>query len=93
VLPLLESYPYFCPYETLFASFTYGKITESTIERCRKHLHEALEEGVWDQEMRPMRNVLSRARFKTRAFNIEIAAILETGYILMYIEEHRRKEA
>lgn len=84
LLPLLKAYPYYCPYETLFASFTYGKVTESTIERCRQHLHEALLEGVWDQEMRAMRNVLSRTRFKTRAFGIEISAILETGYILIY---------
>ena len=82
LLPLLDSYPYFCPYESLYAHFTYGKVTESIIERCRKHLQEAVDEGVWDQEMRAMRNVLSRTRFKTRAFSIEISAILDTGYIL-----------
>ena len=84
LLPLLDAYPYYSPYETLYASFTYGKVTESILERCRQHLHEALKEGVWDQEMRAMRNVLSRTRFKTRAFHIEISAILETGYILIY---------
>ena len=93
LLPLLESYPYFCPYDVLLASFTYGKVTDAAIERCRQHLQEAQEEGVWDQEMRPMRNVLSRTRFKTRTFGIEISSILETGYILMYGVERRRKEA
>ena len=91
LMPLLEAYPYFCPYETLYASFTYGKVTESTIERCRQHLQEAQAEGVWDQEMRAMRNVLSRTRFKTRAFGIEISAILETGYILIYRQQREAR--
>lgn len=91
LMPLFESYPYYCPYEVLLASFTYGKVTEITIERCRQHLQEAQQEGIWDQEMRPVRNVLSRTRFKTRAFGIEISAILETGYILRYVAEHKRR--
>jgi hypothetical protein len=93
LLPLLESYPYYCPYDLLLASFTYGKVTDAAVERCREHLQEAQAEGIWDQEMRPMRNVLSRTRFKTRCFGIEISSILETGYILMQVVERRRKEA
>ena len=93
LLPLLESYPYYCPYEELLASFTYGKVTETTVERCRQHLQEAMEEGVWDDEMRPMRNVLSRTRFKTRSFGMEISSILETGYILLFGGDHQRKRA
>jgi hypothetical protein len=93
LMPLLEAYPYYCPYETLLASFQYGNVTEATIERCREHLQEAQEEGIWDQEMRPMRNVLSRARLKLRTFGIEISTIVETGYILMYLPQRKRKEA
>ena len=93
LMPLLEAYPYYCPYDTLLASFQYGNMTETTVERCREHLQEAQEEGIWDQEMRPMRNVLSRARLKLRTFGIEISTIVETGYILMYLPERRRKEA
>jgi hypothetical protein len=40
-----------------------------------------------------MRNVLSRARLKLRSFGIEISTIVETGYILMYMPERKRKEA
>ena len=93
LMPLLEAYPYYCPYETLLAGFQYGNVTEAAIERCREHLQEAQEEGIWDQEMRPMRNVLSRARLKLRTFGIEISTIVETGYILMYLPQRRRKEA
>jgi len=89
LMPLLEAYPYYCPYEVLLASFNTGKATETAIERCRERLQEAQEAGVWDQEMRPVRNVLSRTRLKTRAFGIEISSILETGYILMHMTHAR----
>src|SRR5256885_7047565 len=49
------------PYTTLFRS-----VTEKAVERCRRRLIEAQEEGVWDQEMRPDRGALSRARLKLR---------------------------
>ncbi len=93
LIPLLKSYPYYCPYEVLLASFNNGNVNETTIERSRKRLYEAQLEGIWDQEMRPVRNVLSRARLKMRAFRIEISSILETGYILMELSERKHLEA
>ena len=92
LMPLLEAYPYYCPYEVLLASFNNGRVTEITVARSRKRLLDAQEAGVWDQEMRPVRNVLSRTRLKTRAFGIEISSILETGYILMYMVNHRHTD-
>ncbi len=91
--PLLNSYPHYCPYEVLLASFNNGHVTEATIERCRQRLHEAQLAGIWDQEMRPVRNVLSRTRLKIRSFGIEISSILETGYILMVLSERKQMEA
>ena len=82
LLPLLDSYPYYCPYEVLYASFYNGNITEAIVARCRQRLQNALEIGTWDQEMRPLRNVLSRTRLKLRTFGLNIASILETGCIL-----------
>lgn len=93
LIPLLRSYPYYCPYEVLLASFNNGNVNESTIDRSRKRLYEAQLAGIWDQEMRPVRNVLSRARLKMRAFRIEISSILETGYILMELSERKHLEA
>lgn len=90
LLPLLELFPYYCPYETLYASFYGGgKTTDETIERAREHLDEAMENGVWDQEMRPVRCALSRTRLKVRSFGIDISSILATGYILMIAAEAR----
>ena len=82
LLPLLDSYPYYCPYEVLFASFYNGDVTEMIVARCRQRLQNSLEIGTWDQEMRPVRNVLSRTRLKLRTFGVNITSILETGCIL-----------
>lgn len=83
LLPLLEQYPHYCPYELMFASFYNGIVTDALVEDHRRRLQEALEVGTWDQQMRPIRNVLSRIRFKLRTFGLDISSILETGYILM----------
>jgi len=72
LLPLLEQFPHYCPYEVMFASFYNGVITEATIERCRIQLQNAVEDGCWDQQLRPVRNVLSRIRFKLRGFGLDI---------------------
>lgn len=90
LLPLLKLHPHYCPYEIMLASFNYGNTTESVVTRSRERLHEAQQEGIWDQEMRPVRNVLSRARLKMHTFSIEISSILETGYVLMHKPERRR---
>jgi len=83
LLPLFEMFPYYCPYETMYAYFYNRNVTELTIASCRQHLQRAQELGSWDQEMRPVRGALSRARLKLRAFGIDISSIMATGYILL----------
>lgn len=90
--PLLESYPHFCPYEILLASFNSMRVTDQEVARSREKLLEAQESGVWDQEMRPVRNVLSRTRLKMHAFKVDIFSILETGYVLMPRTRFRQKK-
>ena len=92
LLPLLESYPYYCPYEMLFASFYNNETSEELVEKCRNHLQKASDEGVWDQEMRPIRTLLSRTRFKARALGIDILSILETGYILRFLPSLKQQK-
>ncbi len=83
LLPLLHAYPYYCPYELLFAAFTAGGVvTDEMIAAARKHLHNALYTGGFEQEMRPVRNVVSRTRLKLLAIHIDVMSILETGYML-----------
>src|SRR5450755_3255569 len=45
LMPLMESYPYYCTYEVLLASFNTGRVNETTVERCRERLLEAQEAG------------------------------------------------
>ena len=90
--PLLKLYPHYCPYEVMFASFYNGTITDAIVEQYRQRLYEALEEGTWDQQLRPLRNVLSRTRIKLRPFGIDISSILETGYILMITPRSESRE-
>ncbi len=92
LIPLLQMYPHFCPYEVLLASFNNGNTEEETVARFRVRLQEAQFAGVWDYEMRPVRNILSRTRFKLRDFGIEISSILETGYILIYLPVRKTRE-
>jgi hypothetical protein len=90
--PLLEMYPHYCPYEVMFASFYNGTITDAIVEQYRQRLYEALEADVWDQQLRPIRNVLSRTRIKLRPFGIDISSILETGYILLVTPRLKSEE-
>jgi len=90
--PLLELYPHYCPYEVMFASFYNGTITDEMVEQYRQRLYEALEADIWDQQLRPIRNVLSRTRIKLRPFGIDISSILETGYILILTPRLKSEE-
>lgn len=93
LLPLLELFPYYCPYEVLYANFyASGKANEEQIANAREHLDEAFTEGTWDQEMRPVRCALSRTRLKMRTFNVDISSILATGYILLISGEPEEED-
>lgn len=93
LMPLLELFPYYCPYEVLYASFYGGgKANEESIASARDHLDQAMAEGNWDQEMRPVRCALSRTRLKMRTFNVDISSILSTGYILLISSDPEEEE-
>ena len=84
LLPLLVLFPYYCPNEVLYASFySDGKVNEESTAQARNYLTKASAEGLWEQEMRPVRSALSRTRIKVRSFGIDISSILATGYILI----------
>ncbi len=89
LIPLLDAFPYYCPYETLYASFYNGEVTEKIIEQSRRRLFKAQENGTWEAEMRPVRNVLSRTRIKLRAFGINVTSIIETGCVLRPVTKAR----
>jgi hypothetical protein len=82
LLPLLESFPYYCPYEVLYAHFYHRSVTDGVIACCRSSLQKAREEGIWDREIRSVRNMASRLRSKLRPFGLELRALLDAGYLL-----------
>jgi len=93
LIPLLEAYPDYCPHEVLLACFNNGSanVTEETIVKCRRRLHAAHMEGFFDQEMRPVRNVLSRTRLKLHEFAVDVTSLLETGYLIRAKSRKPRK--
>lgn len=82
LLPLLAAYPDYCPYELLYASY-HGSTSEAAVSRARRHLQEAQQAGIWDEEMRPVRNLLSRARLTLHHLGLEVVSLFETGYLLL----------
>jgi hypothetical protein len=91
LLPLVSSYPAYCPNELLLASFS-GGTTEKDIERARNRLLRVKERGEWDALLRPLRNALSRVRIKLNKLGIDVRSIFETGYTLIpYTEGQYRR--
>ena len=79
IVPILDFYPHYCPYEVLLAYLSSRVVTQATIERCRQRLGEAQSRGIWQQELRPIRRALSSLRNKLHAFNLEISNVRERG--------------
>jgi hypothetical protein len=83
---LLGSYPDYCPYEVVLWAMT-GK----SLEKCRERVLWGLEEGEVDVVMRPVRNLLGRARLKLRPFGIDIRSMIQTGYMLTPLRQRIRE--
>ena len=93
LLPVIASYPDFCPYNVLHAAFNKACITEENIVEAQEILNSATESKKWDAEVRPLRNVLSRARLKIQAaFHLDVYSIFETGYLLHATSAHSSRK-
>jgi hypothetical protein len=88
LLPILESFPHYSPYEVLLAYLASDVVTATSIARCRKLLQEAQNLGTWHQELRCLRRALSSLRQKLHAFNLEISNIRERGCSLTSLTAH-----
>ena len=78
-VPILESFPYYCPYEVMLSHISTKTVTPASIERCRQRLLEAQDFGKLQQELRPVRRALSSLRNKLRRFDLGISNIRERG--------------
>ena len=79
LVPLLESFPYYSPYEVLLAHISSNIVTPASIARCRQRLQEAQNRGTWSQELRSIRRALSSLRSKLHLFDLEISNVRELG--------------
>lgn len=78
LMALIEAYPDYCPYEVLLAA-----TTDVTVDQARQVLHQAIEHKTLDQEMKPIRKLISQCRAKLSPFHLSISSIHEMGYVLV----------
>jgi hypothetical protein len=93
-VPILESFPHYCPYEVLLSHICTRTVTQASIERCRQRLREAHESGKVQQELRPIRRALSSLRNKLYRLDLGISNVRERGCSLIGLSaqspEHRQ---
>jgi len=83
LVPLLDSFPYYCPYEMLLSHISSNTVTTTSIAHCRQRLQEAQDRGTWQQELRPIRRALSSLRSKLHSFDLAISNVRERGCSLI----------
>jgi len=83
LVPILTSFPHYCPYEVLLCYMFSKVVTDTAIARCRQQLHEAQSQGTWLQELRPIRRAISSLRAKLSSFSLGISNIREGGCSLI----------
>ena len=84
--PLLVYSPLYTPYAVLHVSFYRGfdRLSESLITQAQQRLGALRqEEGMWNAELKPIRNVMSRVRLKLREVGLDTVCMLEVGYTLI----------
>ena len=80
LVPILESFPNYCPHEVLLSHISSNTVTTASVARWRQRLQEAQVRGAWQQELRPLRRALSSLRNKLHRFDLEISNVRERGY-------------
>ena len=72
LLPLLEAYPRYCPYDVLVAS-----LFSLTPEQARKLLQDS-----WEVAMRPVRRAISGIMDGLHALGLSVRSLRKAGYVL-----------
>jgi len=85
LMPILETFPHYCPYEVLLATITSRTATPTAIARWRLRLQEAQHSGTWHDELRPIRRALWSLRQKLLSFQLEISTVRERGCSLTQV--------
>jgi hypothetical protein len=72
LLPLLEAYPQYCPYEVLVAN-----LFSLPIEQARTLLHDS-----WEVTLRPVRRAIGSTMPGLRALGLSVRSLHKAGYVL-----------
>jgi hypothetical protein len=72
LIPLLQAYPNYCPYEVLLA-----QLYPITVEEGRKQLQEARE-----PTMRPLRRAIGSITAGLRPFGLRVCSLRSVGFVL-----------
>ncbi len=79
LVPLLEAYPHYCPYEVLLAS-----LFSHTPDEAREQL-----QGHWDNTIRPVRRAMNSLVPGLRAFGLQVRSIRSAGYLIEALSVRR----
>jgi hypothetical protein len=72
LVPLLQAYPHYCPYEVLLAS-----LFPLSLEECREQLRESSE-----MALRPVRRAVSSILPALRSLGLRVRSIRGAGYLI-----------
>jgi hypothetical protein len=72
LLPLLEAYPRYCPYDVLVAS-----LLSLTLAQARQMLRDS-----WEVAMRPVRRAISGIMDGLHALGLSVRSLRKAGYVL-----------
>jgi hypothetical protein len=72
LLPLLEAYPSYCPYDALVAS-----LLSLTLGQARQMLRDS-----WEVVMRPVRRAINSIMDGLRALGLSVRSLRKAGYVL-----------
>jgi len=75
LIPLLQAYPYSCPYEILLTH-----LYPMPVEAVRKQLQEARE-----TTMRPLRRAISTIRADLHPFGLKVTSLRNAAYVLQRV--------
>jgi hypothetical protein len=72
LVPLLQAYPHYCPYEVLLTN-----LCPLSLEECREQLREASE-----MALRPVRRAVSSILPALRSFGLQVRSLRGAGYLI-----------
>src|SRR5258708_28244131 len=79
LVPLLQSYPYYCPYEVLLAS-----LFSLSLDEARKHLQD-----IRDIAIRSVRRAIGSLIAGLRALGLQVRSIRNAGYFVEALSRGR----